>query len=336
MSNYTGLLTGDYYFQLNTGNGFLEATYDQVINVKTSYDSDRDYPHGLRRCYEPSIGFDYFCSVQSGLCTDFSVGADTFRLKKGYNEPSENCCTINSITWDQCDNLSVGVMGDNVYSVANSILGGPNHLWNSENNNILGVSNLLCDSNFNSILGPGNTINCACNTNVLGASNYINNENRSTFFGYLNTSYGGNSNFVNGSYNVICTQGAHYNGVILGGLSNQLYGTMNTIMNGLGHKIGAPDEVVSETNENHSLIGMGRQHHILGSNSTIMNGNFNQIGGHNNFIGGGYYSCITVTNYDLENNPGVFDSIQDEVPRGNFIGNGYYNKILDWVKKTTK
>jgi hypothetical protein len=79
---------------------------------------------------------------------------------------------------------------------------------------------------------------------------------------------------------------------------------------------------------------VGRQHYILGSNSTIINGHFNQIGGHNNFIGGGYYNCITVTNYDLVNNPSSFDSIQAQIPRGNFIGNGYYNKILDTAQSS--
>ena len=46
MSNYTGLLTGNYYFQLNTGDGFIEATNNDIIKVPPN---DYNYAHGLKR-----------------------------------------------------------------------------------------------------------------------------------------------------------------------------------------------------------------------------------------------------------------------------------------------
>jgi hypothetical protein len=105
-------------------------------------------------------------------------------------------------------------------------------------------------------------------------------------------------------------------------------------LGGINNKIGADADQVPEAHQNESIIANGICHYLLGSNSTLMNGTCNTVIGHNNFMGGGFRNCIDVTTYDLFNNPGQFNSIQNEIPRGNFIGNGYFNKILDTAQSS--
>ena len=348
MSNYTGLLTGNYYFQLNTGNGFLEATNDQVLGVRTPYDSCVNYPHGLKR---ESVN-DLFGVDQTGFYSEFAVGADAFCIKKGSYEIYEDILFADStkcILWDDKNNFVVGDSADSPLlagnSNGNSILGGvtncinnsncssilggsTNTISNSYHSAILGYNNYMSSVAYSHIFGYSNTMSSA-NSRILGNSNSISNSPDTTILGYNNSSNGGNGNFVNGNSNVVCSQFGHFNATILAGSNNEVYGALNTILGGQYGKIGADAGQVNETYENFSLIGNGLCNYILGANSTIINGRCHTNIGHNNFIGGGFFNCINVTNYDLFNNPGQFNSIQNIIPLGNFIGNGYYNSILN-------
>jgi len=348
MSNYTGLLTGDYYFQLNTGNGFLEATYDQALGF-TVGDYFYSYPHGLKR---ESVN-DLFDEGNTGVFAEFSVGADVFRIKKGSDELYEGTVVggnTKCILWDEKNNFVVGVSDSNPGIVGNSngnsILGGVTHCINASScSSILGGGeNCIINSYYSSVMGWASIINGAGYSNVFGYNGFICNSNNSrifgnssaicnspntVMFGYSNLSEGGNNNFINGNNNIVCSQSSHWNGTILAGGLNKVYGALNTVLGGINNKIGADANQVSETNENFSLIANGSCHYLLGSNSTLINGNCNRVIGHNNFMGGGFRNCIDVTTYDLFNDPTQFNSIQNEIPRGNFIGNGYFNKILD-------
>jgi hypothetical protein len=352
MSNYTGFLTGDYYFQLNTGMGFLEATVDKTIGY-TVNDYDYSYPHGLKR----EIVNDLFGEGTTGFFAEFSVGADIFRIKKGSYESYEGTVfggDTKCILWDEKNNFVVGNSDSNPgiagNSNANSILGGVTHSINtSDCSSILGGStNIITNSYYSSAMGHVNRIcnagysnsfgynNCTCsavNSHILGYNNSIY-TSHTVIFGYNNHSYGGNGNFINGNNNIVCSQAGHYNGTILGGGGNSVYGAINTVLGGITNKIGADADQVSETNQNSSIIGNGICHYVLGSNSTLMNGTCNRVIGHNNFMGGGFRNCIDVTTYNLFYDPSQFDSIQNEIPRGNFIGNGYFNKILDTAQSS--
>jgi hypothetical protein len=357
MSDYTGLLTGNYYFQLNTGKGFLEATNDKTIGY-TVNDLVHSYPHGLKRTSVNNL----FGAGTTGVFAEFSVGADIFRIKKGSDESCEG--TVESsdtkcILWDEKNNFIVGVSDSNPgiagNSNANSILGGvtncintsdcssilggmTNTIANGYYSSTMGQCNQICNARYSNSFGYNNFIIGAAegyisNSHILGCNNCISNCN-TVIFGLNNISYGGDGNFIHGDSNIVCSQGAHFKGTILAGNSHQVYGTLNTILGGQLSRIGADSDQVDETYENYSLIGNGLGHYILGSLSTIINGRCNRNIGHHNFIGGGYENCINVTNYDLFNNPSQFDSIQDIIPKGNFIGNGYYNKILDTAQSS--
>jgi hypothetical protein len=396
MPNYTGLLTGNYYFQLSTGNGFLEATNNQIIALKYP-DFYWDYPHGLKR---ESVN-NLFEGTETGFCAQFNIGADIFRIKKGSYQYTAGSITFDDtkcILWDEKNNFVVGdsdakptLGGD---SNANSILGGvinkigdsncssilggscntitgsccssiiggyENTIISAASSSIVGNSNRIasscshilgsynCITNINDyILGNGNcitssqghilgddsTITNSYNSKILGNSNHIDQSPNTVIFGFNNSSYGGNGNFVNGNNHNVCSQAGHFNATILAGGSNSVYGAINTVLGGITNRIGADANQVSEAYQNASLIGNGTFHYILGSNSTLINGNCNRVIGHNNFMGGGFSNCIDVTNYDLLNTPYVFGSIQNEIPRGNFIGNGYFNKILDTAESS--
>jgi hypothetical protein len=339
MSNYTGLLTGNYYFQLNTGNGFLEATNDQVIDISGSNPGDnysRCYAHGFKRDSIDNLIF----GDQVGLCAEFAVGADILRIKKGSDQffPGGGSISFTKcILWDQNNNFLVGAEESNpiINGACNSVgIGGGNTLCNTQNSRILGNSSSICGANDSTLFGYSNNVNGGWGAFINGNNNTSCNTQDVTIFQYNNASNGGYGNFINGNNNVVCSQFGHFNATILAGSNNQVYGALNTILGGQYSIIGADANQVSETYENYSLIGNGYGHYILGALSTIINGNSNRIIGHNNFIGGGFTNCIDVTNYDLLNNPGQFDSIQNIIPLGNFIGNGYFNKILDTAQSS--
>jgi hypothetical protein len=338
MSNYTGLLTGNYYFQLNTGNGFLEATNDKTINVSSPSDPDfsYSYPHGLKR---ESID-NLFGAGCSGFRSEFAIGADILRITKGDCELYQGAFSSDGtrcIVWDQNNNFLVGASASNVVTnqACNSVaIGAVNTLCNTQNSRILGNTSSICGANDSTLLGYNNNVNGGYGIFINGNNNISCQTQDGVIFQYNNTSNGGYGNFINGNNNVVCSQFGHFNATILAGSNNQVYGALNTILGGQYSKIGADANQVNETYENYSLIGNGYGHYILGTLSTIINGNSNRNIGHNNFIGGGYQNCIDVTNYDLLNNPGQFDSIQNIIPLGNFIGNGYYNKILDTAQSS--
>ena len=336
MSNYTGLLTGNYYFQLNTGNGFLEATNDKTINVGDINTCSYSYPHGLKR---ESID-DLLGDGQTGFCSEFAIGANILRITKGncelYGGAFSNDNT-RCIVWDEYNNFLVGTSASNVVAngACNSVaIGATNTLCSVQNSRILGNSSSICNANDSTILGYSNTVNGGWGIFINGNNNTSSQTQDGVIFQYNNTSNGGYGNFINGNNNVVCSQYGHFNATILAGSNNEVYGALNTILGGQFGKIGADAGQVNETYENYSLIGNGLCNYILGSNSTIINGRCNRNIGHNNFIGGGFQNCINVTDYDLFNNPGQFDSIQNIIPLGNFIGNGYYNKILDTAQSS--
>jgi hypothetical protein len=360
MSDYTGLLTGNYYFQLNTGNGFLEASNDKIIKIQANPnvgDWYKTYSHGLKR--ETVDNIDGYGTT--GLSTEFAIGADRLTIKKSYNAvcgfPTDS--DTKCIVWDEKNNLAVGASETNAgidryFSCGNSILGGTDHTIGSYTcyNSIVGGQSLsvtnysrynviggqyscMDNSSYGVIFGYSNALCNTSSSRILGNYNAICYSNNTIIFGYNNASHGGDGNFVNGNNNTVCSQPGHYNATILAGSNNQVYGALNTILGGQYSKIGADAFQVAESYENFSLIGNGYAHYILGSNSTIINGRNNRNIGHNNFIGGGFENCINVTNYDLLNNPSQFNSIQNEIPRGNFIGNGYYNRILNISRSST-
>lgn len=351
MSNYTGLLTGNYYFQLNTGNGFLEATNDQIIGTRYN-DYFYSYPHGLKR---ESIN-DLFGAGQTGFCSEFAVGADIFRIKKGSDQSLFGYISNDTkyILWDEKNNFVVGDSDANpslggspnanaIFGVINcinnsdcsSILGGcGNTITSSYYSSALGHGNTMTSAGYSHIFGYSSTISSSSSSRILGNSSSISSSSDTTIFGYNNASNGGAGNFINGNNNVVCSQFGHFNATILAGSNNQVYGALNTVLGGQYGKIGADADQVSETYENYSLIGNGLSNYILGSNSTIINGRCNKNIGHNNFIGGGFRNSINVTDYDLFNNPSEFNSIQNIIPLGNFIGNGYYNSILNQSKSS--
>ena len=354
MPNYTGFLTGDYYFQLNTGKGFLEATNDKTIGY-TVNDYDYSYPHGLKR----EIVNDLFGEGTTGFFAEFSVGADIFRIQKGSDESYEGTVfggDTKCILWDNCDNFIVGVSDSHPgiagNSNANSILGGVAHsidsssctsilggstntITNSYYSSTMGHVNYIGSAGYSNSFGYSNSISSANNSYILGYNNSISQTSNTVIFGYNNNSNGGDGNFINGNNHIVCSQGGHYNGTILAGGGNQVYGAINTVLGGITNKIGADADQVNETYQNSSIIGNGICHYALGSNSTLMNGTCNRVIGHNNFMGGGFRNCIDVTTHDLFNTPGVFNSIQNKIPLGNFIGNGYYNRILNISESST-
>jgi len=353
MPNYTGFLTGDYYFQLNTGMGFLEATVDKTIGY-TVNDYDYSYPHGLKR----EIVNDLFGEGTTGFFAEFSVGADIFRIQKGSDESYEGTVVggdTKCILWDEKNNFIVGVSDSNPgiagNSNANSILGGvtncinggncssilggdTNTIANSYYSSTMGHVNSICNAGYSNSFGYYNFICSAVNSHILGYNNSICQNSNTVIFGYNNNSCGGDGNFINGNNNIVCSQAGHYNGTILGGGGNSVYGAINTVLGGITNRIGADANQVNETYQNSSIIGNGICHYVLGSNSTLMNGVCNRVIGHQNFMGGGFRNCIDVTTYNLLYDPIQFDSIQNEIPRGNFIGNGYFNKILDTAQSS--
>jgi hypothetical protein len=332
MSDYTGLLTGNYYFQLNTGNGFLEATNDKTINVSNPDPNySYSYPHGLKR---ESID-NLFGAGCSGFRSEFAIGADILRITKGdceFYQGGFSSDGTRCIVWDQNNNFLVGASASNVVTngACNSVaIGAVNTLCNTQNSRILGNTSSICGANDSTLLGYNNNVNGGYGIFINGNNNNSCNTQDGVIFQYNNTSNGGYGNFVNGNNNVVCSQFGHFNATILAGSNNQVYGALNTVLGGQYGKIGADANQVNETYEHYSLIGNGLCNYILGVNSTIINGRCNTNIGHHNFIGGGYFNSINVTNYDLFNDPGDFDYIQDIIPRGNFIGNGYYNSILN-------
>jgi hypothetical protein len=355
MSNYTGLLTGNYYFQLNTGNGFLEATNDQTIDIRTTdpyANYSRCYPQGFKRESVDNL----INGNETGLYAEFAVGADIFRIRKGSSNilPESSADCTKCILWDERGNFVVGgsetcpgisyntynataIGFDNtiIGSQCASIVGGQNSIDGAWSSSIVGNANTLQGGTYNSIFGNSNTTCGSDCSNTLGEGNFIWSSANTVALGKSNTSMGGYSNVVMGSANTVCSQYGHFHASILGGSSNYVYGALNTVLNGINNKIGASDGQVSETNQNESIIANGICHYLLGSNSTLMNGTCNTVIGHNNFMGGGFRNCIDVTNYDLFNNPTLFDGIQAEIPRGNFIGNGYYNRILNISRSST-
>jgi len=359
MPDYSGLLTGNYYFQLNTGNGFLEASDDKIIKIQVSPNVGnfyKTYPHGFER--ETISNVDGYGTT--GLKTEFAIGADRLTIKKsydtvaGYPTDSDTKC----IVWNERDNLAVGasvtkpgIVG--VQACGNSILGGLGHtigdytcynsivggadlsVTNYSRYNVIGGNYSFMDNSaWGTIFGSNNTLCNTSNSRILANYSAICDSADTFIFGYGNASYGGYGNLVGGSTNSVCSQAPHYAVTILAGGNNQVYGALNTILGGQYSKIGANANQVAETYQHYSLIGNGVCNYILGARSTILNGSCNINIGHNNFIGGGFENCINVTNYDLFNNPDTFDDIQDEIPKGNFIGNGYFNKILDTAQSS--
>lgn len=309
------IYTGNYYFQLKTGNnGFLETLGVTSANSPGGI----EYRMGLRTQYTNSV-----------LTSTYSFGADEMLLKVGQDYPNGNTSySSTALSYDSDKNFTVHcstAYDTNIIdpgSIKSTIAGG------SQNRSI-GYANFI----------GGGEVNLVCSSYGHYHSAILN--------GYYNNIYGNLDTIIGGTRNQIglngCNGEENSYGFIANGDQNVMLGASNTLLNGRENRVlgnmnlmgggyrNCIDTTVGDAFWNntayyaqkpsYSFIGHGLYNCILDSaqNSVI-------VGGKQNVIqSGSYGSILGGFNNSIENAPHSF-IIGSRSHISNLL-TGYYDRL---------